>query len=83
VVYLSPDTYRFEPMPGLLAFHAHPDDEVTSTGGTLATYASRGEQVAVVTATDGAEGEIHNYDDPDVIKPILADVRAREIAAAL
>ncbi|MEA2003053.1 MAG: PIG-L family deacetylase, partial [Actinomycetota bacterium] len=37
-------------MPGLLAFHAHPDDEVTSTGGTLARYAAAGEQVVVVTA---------------------------------
>ncbi len=70
-------------MPGLMAFHAHPDDEVISTGGSLARYSAAGEQVVVVTATDGAEGEIHNYDDPDSIKPVLADVRAREIAAAL
>jgi N-acetyl-1-D-myo-inositol-2-amino-2-deoxy-alpha-D-glucopyranoside deacetylase len=70
-------------MPGLMAFHAHPDDEVTSTGGTLATYAERGEQVVVVTATDGAEGEIHNYEDPESIKPQLAEVRRQEIAAAL
>lgn len=70
-------------MSGLMAFHAHPDDEVTSTGGTLATYAAAGEEVVVVTATDGAEGEIHNYDDPDSVKPVLADVRAKEIAAAL
>jgi N-acetyl-1-D-myo-inositol-2-amino-2-deoxy-alpha-D-glucopyranoside deacetylase len=66
-----------------MAFHAHPDDEVTSTGGTLALYAQRGEQVVVVTATDGAEGEIHNYDDPDSIRPRLAEVRTEEIAAAL
>ncbi|MBP1631825.1 MAG: hypothetical protein H6Q11_113, partial [Acidobacteria bacterium] len=26
-------------MPGLLAFHAHPDDESLSMGGTLARYA--------------------------------------------
>jgi N-acetyl-1-D-myo-inositol-2-amino-2-deoxy-alpha-D-glucopyranoside deacetylase len=37
----------------------------------------------VVTATDGAEGEIHNYDDPDSIKPRLAEVRAEEMRAAL
>lgn len=70
-------------MSGLLAFHAHPDDEVISTGGALARYAAAGEQVVVVTATDGAEGEIHNYEDPDSIRPRLAEVRAQEIRAAL
>lgn len=70
-------------MAGLLAFHAHPDDEVTSTGGTLARYARAGEEVVVVTATDGAEGEIHNYDDPEAIRPRLAEVRAGEIRDAL
>lgn len=70
-------------MPGLLAFHAHPDDEVTSTGGVLAKYAERGEQVVVVTATDGAEGEIHNYENPDDLRPRLVEMRAEEIAKAL
>ena len=70
-------------MPGLLAFHAHPDDEVTSTGGVLARYAAAGEQVVVVTATDGAEGEVHNYDDPDSIRPRLVELRMEEIAEAL
>jgi N-acetyl-1-D-myo-inositol-2-amino-2-deoxy-alpha-D-glucopyranoside deacetylase len=70
-------------MPGLLAFHAHPDDEVIGTGGTLARYAEAGEQVVVVTATDGAEGEIHNYEDPDSLIPKLAEMRAEEVAAAL
>ncbi len=70
-------------MPGLLAFHAHPDDEVTSTGGTLARYAAEGEQVVVVTATDGAEGEVHNYEDPEPVKARLGEVRAEELAKAL
>lgn len=70
-------------MPGLLAFHAHPDDEVISTGGALARYAAAGEQVVVVTATDGAEGEIHNYDDPEAIRSRLNEVRAGEVRAAL
>lgn len=70
-------------MPGLLAFHAHPDDEVTSTGGTLARYAAAGEQVVVVTATDGREGEVHNYENPEEIKARLDEVRAEEIADAL
>ncbi len=70
-------------MPGLLSFHAHPDDESISTGGTLARYAMNGEPVLVVTATDGALGEIHNHDDPESIRPRLAQVRAEEMAAAL
>lgn len=40
----------------LLAFHAHPDDEVLTTGGTLARAAAEGHRVVVVTATDGALG---------------------------
>ncbi|MFO7548738.1 MAG: PIG-L family deacetylase [Acidimicrobiia bacterium] len=70
-------------MPGLMAFHAHPDDEVISTGGTLSRYAEAGEQVVVVTATDGAEGEIHNYEQPEAIRPRLAEVRAGEVRSAL
>ena len=70
-------------MPGLLAFHAHPDDEVTSTGGVLARYAEAGIQVVVVTATDGAEGEIHNYENPDELRPRLVELRSQEIARAL
>jgi N-acetyl-1-D-myo-inositol-2-amino-2-deoxy-alpha-D-glucopyranoside deacetylase len=70
-------------MPGLLAFHAHPDDETIAMGGTMAKYASAGIPVVVVTATDGALGEVHNYDDPGPIKERLAEVRAEEIRAAL
>lgn len=72
-------------MPGLLAFHAHPDDEVISTGGTISRYSQQGEQVLVVTATDGSEGEIHNYDEEDhpELKPRLAEIRAQEIKDAL
>lgn len=69
-------------MSGLLAFHAHPDDEATSTGGTLAHYADAGERVVVITATDGAVGEIHNYDDPEELLPQLAEMRAVEMAKA-
>ncbi|HKX74536.1 MAG TPA: PIG-L family deacetylase [Acidimicrobiia bacterium] len=70
-------------MPGLLAFHAHPDDEVIGTGGVLARYAAAGEQVVVVTATDGAEGEIHNYEDPEALREQLVELRAEEVRAAL
>lgn len=71
------------PMPGLMAFHAHPDDEVIQTGGVLSQAVDAGEHVVVVTATDGAEGEVHNYDDPDEVKTRLAEVRAEEVRASL
>ncbi len=39
-------------------FHAHPDDEVIATGGTMAKMASQGHRVIVVTATRGELGEM-------------------------
>jgi LmbE family N-acetylglucosaminyl deacetylase len=41
----------------LVCFHAHPDDETTSTGGTMAKAAAAGHRVVLVTATDGSQGE--------------------------
>ncbi len=38
-------------------FHAHPDDEVLSTGGTMALASRAGHRVVVVCATDGARGQ--------------------------
>jgi N-acetyl-1-D-myo-inositol-2-amino-2-deoxy-alpha-D-glucopyranoside deacetylase len=43
----------------LLLVHAHPDDEVTGTGATMAHYVAAGAQVTLVTCTLGEEGEIH------------------------
>ncbi|MCP2175420.1 N-acetylglucosaminyl deacetylase, LmbE family [Williamsia maris] len=40
-----------------MCFHAHPDDEVFSTGGTMRRAADAGHRVVLVTATDGAVGE--------------------------
>src|SRR5258706_8320558 len=40
----------------ILAFHAHPDDEVLLTGGTLARLAAEGNRVIVVVACDGVMG---------------------------
>ncbi|WP_295806973.1 PIG-L family deacetylase [uncultured Corynebacterium sp.] len=42
----------------VVAVHAHPDDEVLFTGGTLADMAARGADVTVITATLGEEGEV-------------------------
>lgn len=43
-------------MATIIAFHAHPDDEVLLTGGTLARLAAQGHRVVIVVATDGAMG---------------------------
>jgi LmbE family N-acetylglucosaminyl deacetylase len=40
-------------MATIVAFHAHPDDEVILTGGTLARAAAAGHRVVLVAATDG------------------------------
>ncbi len=40
-------------MATIVAFHAHPDDEVLLTGGTIAALAARGHRVIIVMACDG------------------------------
>jgi LmbE family N-acetylglucosaminyl deacetylase len=40
----------------ILAFHAHPDDEVLLTGGTLARLSAEGNHVIIVVACDGVMG---------------------------
>ncbi|HEU5356850.1 MAG TPA: PIG-L family deacetylase [Actinocrinis sp.] len=44
-------------MATIVAFHAHPDDEVLLTGGTLACLAAQGHRTIVVVACDGVMGE--------------------------
>jgi len=48
----------------LMAVHAHPDDEASSTGGVLAKYADEGVRTIVVTCTNGEFG-----DGPGGVKP--------------
>src|SRR5262249_45089848 len=48
----------------LMAVHAHPDDEASSTGGVLAKYSDEGIRTVVVTCTNGEFG-----DTPDGVKP--------------
>jgi mycothiol S-conjugate amidase len=62
----------------LLAIHAHPDDESSKGAGTMALYAEQGVRVALVCATDGAEGEILN---PRMDKPGIID-RMKELREA-
>ena len=40
----------------IAAFHAHPDDEVLLTGGTLAAAAAAGHRTVLITATHGESG---------------------------
>jgi LmbE family N-acetylglucosaminyl deacetylase len=44
----------------LLCFHAHPDDEVITTGGTIARAAAMRHRVVLVFATRGELGEVPN-----------------------
>src|SRR6266571_9402199 len=48
----------------LMAVHAHPDDEASSTGGVLAAYSGQGIRTVVVTCTNGEFG-----DAPGAVKP--------------
>jgi LmbE family N-acetylglucosaminyl deacetylase len=45
------------PMTTIVAFHAHADDPVLLSGGTLARAAADGHRVVVVVATDGVAAE--------------------------
>lgn len=81
----SPSVVGAVPAGGLLAVHAHPDDETLATGGLLATWAAAGETVTLVTCTRGEQGEVIG-DDPDHLEgdgPRLAEHREAELAAAL
>lgn len=67
-------------MSVLVCFHAHPDDEVFTTGGVMRLAADAGHRVVLVTATDGALGEV-----PDgLLAPgeLLADRRRHELEAS-
>jgi LmbE family N-acetylglucosaminyl deacetylase len=48
----------------LMAVHAHPDDEASSTGGVLAKYADEGVRTILITCTNGEFG-----DGPGGVKP--------------
>lgn len=58
----------------LMAVHAHPDDEATSTGGILARYGDEGVRTVLVTCTDGQLG-----DGPGGVKPGEAGHDADEV----
>ncbi|GIG19580.1 1D-myo-inositol 2-acetamido-2-deoxy-alpha-D-glucopyranoside deacetylase [Cellulomonas chitinilytica] len=70
---------------GLVAVHAHPDDESLATGALLASWAASGGPVTLVTCTRGERGEVigaglaHLEGDG----PALAAHREAELEAAL
>lgn len=68
---------------GLLAIHAHPDDESSKGGATIARYAAEGHRVRVVTCTGGEMGSVLNpkMDKPEVHNNIVK-VRHEEMARA-
>lgn len=68
-------------MPGtLVSFHAHPDDEAITTGGTIARAAADGHRVVLVFATRGELGEVCDGVLGD--GETLAERRTRETLAA-
>jgi LmbE family N-acetylglucosaminyl deacetylase len=66
-------------MGTLVCFHAHPDDESISTGGTIARAVAEGHRVVLVVATNGDHGEV-----PDDLAPgeTLVDRRRAETQAS-
>jgi mycothiol conjugate amidase Mca len=68
----------------LMIVHAHPDDEVFSTGGVLSKYGEQGIHTVLVTCTDGAEGEVVDPTmNAEEVKPRLGQVRKAELEAAI
>ena len=68
----------------VVAVHAHPDDEVLFTGGTLADLARRGATVTLLTLTLGDEGEVVGEPYQGVVdNGVLAGLRVRELEDAV
>lgn len=69
----------------LLAVLAHPDDESLGMGGTLATYASSGIEVSLLTATRGEAGQFRGSPAGQPGHPgadVLARIREAELRDA-
>ncbi|MFN2483516.1 MAG: PIG-L family deacetylase [Candidatus Limnocylindria bacterium] len=81
---MPPDVGRVGGVGGVLFVHAHPDDEVAGTGGTIARSVAEGHRVDLVTCTGGEEGEVH---DPDLeesdARPRLREIRMHELECSV
>ncbi|CAN5583657.1 hypothetical protein BH11ACT6_BH11ACT6_12740 [soil metagenome] len=65
--------------------HAHPDDESSLTGGTLARYAAAGCRTVLVTCTDGGQGDAGpnlKPGQPGHDPRLVAAQRSQELAQA-
>lgn len=70
-------------MKTLMAVHAHPDDEGSSTGGVLLRYAQEGFRTVVVTCTNGELGDmpggtkpgVDGHDDRLLVPTRIAELR--------
>jgi LmbE family N-acetylglucosaminyl deacetylase len=67
----------------LMAVHAHPDDEASTTGGILAKYAAEGVRTVLVTCTNGELGDTptakpgeEGHDTADVVALRLSELNA-------
>jgi hypothetical protein len=67
-------------MATIIAFHAHPDDEVVLTGGTLARLASEGHRTVIVVACDGVMGEAVGKDATLRLDELRASAHALGVA---
>lgn len=67
----------------LLTIHAHPDDESSKGGGSIARYAAAGVGTVLVCCTGGEAGSVLNpvLDQPEV-KARLVEIRRQELTAA-
>lgn len=69
----------------LMAVHAHPDDEASSTGGILARYSAEGIRTVLVTCTNGELGDGHETSKPGDIghdEAWVVATRRRELEAS-
>ncbi len=67
-------------MSTIVCLHAHPDDEATSTGGTIARAVADGHRVVLVVATNGDHGEVP--DDLAAGETLVERRRAEVMASA-
>lgn len=69
-------------MKKVLVFAPHPDDAEYYAGGTLALWAQQGNQIMIVTVTDGSKGSYHHSSAELIpIRQAEAKAAARQLGA--
>lgn len=69
-------------MATVVAFHAHPDDEVLLTGGTLALLAAQGHRVVIVVATESVQSPAIRMNELRASAAILGVQRVEHLGYA-